>query len=388
MARPTLDRAHRAVLGVFALAGLVFAAWASRIADAKVALDLGAGELGTTLLFLSVGSLIALPSAGRVIDRFGVVPTIRIGTLVAAVGLLGVGLGVAAGERWFLAPALVLIGVGVSVWDVAMNLEGTVVERHLGRTVMPHYHAAFSAATVVGALIGSAASWARVPLWLHLGLVGLFAILAGTRLLAAFLPEEDVEDASADAHRPDDRSPWLERRTLVIGCVMLAAAFAEGVANDWLSVAFVEGHGLEPWAGILALATFLAFMTVGRVLGTGLLDRHGRVPVLLVLFVLAAIGAALVVFGPVWAAFVGAAVWGVGASLGFPVGMSASADDPRRASARMATVATMGYAAFIAGPPLLGYLGDQFGVLQSLLVVGAMSVLALAAVPAVREQRA
>jgi MFS family permease len=52
----------------------------------------------------------------------------------------------------------------------------------------------------------------------------------------------------------------------------------------------------------------------------------------------------------------------------------------------MSVVATIGYSAFIAGPPLLGYLGDEFGVLHSLLVVGSLALVAILAIPAVREQ--
>jgi cyanate permease len=87
-------------------------------------------------------------------------------------------------------------------------------------------------------------------------------------------------------------------------------------------------------------------------------------------------------------AFVGAAIWGVGASLGFPVGMSAAADDPSRAPMRISVVATIGYTAFLAGPPLLGFLGDHFGVLQALLVVGAVSVAAMLVAPVTRPPAA
>jgi MFS family permease len=173
----------------------------------------------------------------------------------------------------------------------------------------------------------------------------------------------------------------------MIGLVVLAAGFTEGTANDWVSVGFVEGHDLPAWAGILALATFLGFMTTGRILGTRLLDRHGRVPVLRFTFVLAAVGSLMVVFGDTVIAYVGAAVWGIGASLGFPVGMSASADDPARAGARMSVVATIGYTAFIAGPPLLGFLGDHFTVLRALLVVTGMAALAMLVIHATREPR-
>jgi MFS family permease len=117
------------------------------------------------------------------------------------------------------------------------------------------------------------------------------------------------------------------------------------------------------------------------------LDRRGRVPVLRALFVAAVVGCLLVVFGGPALAFVGAAVWGIGASLGFPVGMSAAADEPFRAAARISVVTTIGYTAFLAGPPLLGFLGDHVGVLHSLLVVGGLALVAIFAVPAVRPPR-
>ena len=96
--------------------------------------------------------------------------------------------------------------------------------------------------------------------------------------------------------------------------------------------ALSDGYGLERWVGVVGFAVFLTAMTAGRLLGTRVLDRRGRVPVLRVLFVSAVVGCLLVVFGGPVLAFVGAAIWGVGASLGFPVGMSAAADDPRRAA--------------------------------------------------------
>jgi MFS family permease len=386
IARTRVVSARTSVFVVFALAGLVFASWASRIADAKAALGLSAGELGLTLFAASVGSVTGLPLAGRISDRLGAARAVTLGMAVSLTGLLAVGLVVdVRGPRVAVAAGLFLIGLGVGVWDVSMNLEGAEVERHLGTSVMPHFHAAFSAGTVVSALVGSAMSWAGVPLTVHF--LGAAAVAAGLAwwALKGFLPRSAEHHEQARAARDRHRSAWLEPRTLLIGVVVFAAAFTEGTANDWLAVAFVEGHELPAWAGVLAFATFLTFMTIARIVGTGLLDRHGRVLVLYGSFALAALGAVMVIFGSEWLAFAGAAVWGVGAALGFPVGMSASADDAQRAAARMSVVATIGYVAFIAGPPVLGLLGDEVGVLHSLVVVGALAILALAVVPAVRE---
>ena len=91
----------------------------------------------------------------------------------------------------------------------------------------------------------------------------------------------------------------------------------------------------------------------------------------------AVVGLVLFVFGPRRrVAFAGALLWGVGASLGFPVGMSAAADDPRRAAGRVSVIASIGYCAFLAGPPLIGFLGDHFTVLRALLAVAALLALA------------
>lgn len=369
---------------VFGANGFIFASWMSRVPDVKQLLDLTAGQLSVLLLAISIGSLCGLPLAGRIARRLGASATVRLGALAALPGIV---LAAAAVELHapllLIAPAMVLIGLGIGIWDVAQNLEGAIIERAIGRAIMPWFHALFSAGTVVGALIGAGLTWLRVPIGVHLPVAAaatLAAVWWGTsRFLPAF--DEDTDESVAAAN---GRSAWLEPRTLLIGVMVLAAAFTEGVANDWLAIAFVEGYGLDNSLGVVALAVFLAFMTGGRIAGAPLLDRYGRVVVLRVLFAAAVIGCLLVVFGSPWAAFLGAAIWGVGASLGFPVGMSAAADDPARAAVRLSVVSTVGYGAFLTGPVLIGFLGDHFGVLRALLVVGAVCLAAILVVPVAR----
>jgi MFS family permease len=167
--------------------------------------------------------------------------------------------------------------------------------------------------------------------------------------------------------------------------MVLAMALTEGVANDWLGVAVVDGYDAPAWIGSAAFALFVAAMTVGRVSGTVLLDAFGRLPVLWGSMGVAAAGVILVVLGQVPVLVtLGILLWGLGASLGFPVGMSAAADDPAKAAARVSVVATIGYTAFLGGPPLLGFLGSHLGVLHALLVVSVVLVPSALAVPAAR----
>jgi len=287
---------------------------------------------------------------------------------------------------WWVVPGLLLVGLGNGIWDVSQNLEGTRIETALGKAIMPWFHAGFSGGTVVAALIGAGLTALKVPIVVHIGVVVVLAAVVVLWGTAQYLPTHGEETGEDGVAKPVVRSAWLEPRTLLIGVIVLAAAFAEGTANDWMAVAFVDGHQLSNALGVIAFAVFLVFMTAGRILGTGLLDKYGRITVLRILFGMAIVGCLLVVFGPTWLAFIGAAIWGVGASLGFPVGMSAAADDPARAPMRLSVVATIGYTAFLVGPPFLGFLGDHFGVLRALIVVGAISLIAILIVPAAKPQ--
>lgn len=380
-----LRAASIATLLVFGVNGFAFATWMSRVPDVREMLEISPGQLSLLLLAISAGSLCGLPTAGRVAHRIGAANTVRAGAVVSLAGLLVAGLAVEAHAALpLIMIPLFLVGLGIGTWDVAQNLEGSIVEQALDRAIMPWFHAGFSGGTVVAALIGALLTWLDVPVSLHIGAVAVLGLVATWWLTRNFLPAYDEGAPEAVAATGKVRSPWLEPRTLLIGLMVLAAAFAEGTANDWMAVAFVDGHETSNALGVVALAIFLSFMTAGRIIGAGLLDRFGRVAVLRVLFVTAVVGCVLVVFGPTWLAFIGVAVWGVGASLGFPVGMSAASDDPARAALRLSVVSTIGYGAFLIGPPLIGFLGDRVGVLDAMLTVGVISLIAIVVVPAAR----
>ena len=160
--------------------------------------------------------------------------------------------------------------------------------------------------------------------------------------------------------------------------VVLGATLTEGAGNDWIAKATVDGLGTSESTGALMFALFVLAMTAMRFFGGQVIDAYGRVAVLRASMAAAAAGLGLFVLaGNVWLAGLGAALWGVGAALAFPMGMSAAADDPKHAAARVSVVSTLGYVSFLAGPPLLGYLGDLTGIHLALLAILAPIVVAL-----------
>ena len=378
---PTLTAARNAVGLSFFLNGLVFSSWVSRIPEVRSSFDLSNGQLGLVLLSIAVGSVLALPTTGASINTWGTVRIVRVGAVAGTIGMVTAALGLGHALPVTVA-GLFVYGLGIGVWDVAMNVEGAEVERGLGRTIMPRFHAGFSGGTVVGALLGVLLIELSVPAVVHLVAVVVLALVVVWRTSPAFLPVVETHEE----HRTSAARAWLEPRTLLIGVMVLALAMTEGTANDWLAVALVDGHDVSHATGVAGFAVFVLAMTVGRFAGTGLIDRFGRVVVLWGTMILAGAGVLLIVFADSPVLVVGGIVlWGVGASLGFPVGMSAAADDPLRAASRVSVVSTIGYAAFLAGPPFLGFVGDEVGTLKALLVVAVLLMPAALVVPSARE---
>ncbi|CCH88688.1 putative MFS-type transporter [Modestobacter italicus] len=380
-----VQAAIRATYAAFIGAGFTFASWASRIPQVRTHLDLGPSELGLVLLAIAAGSVVALPASGPLIARFGSRRTVTSMAVLLAVAVALVAAGSQVGVL-LLVVGLFLMGMANGAWDVAMNVQAAVVERLLGRAVMSRFHAGFSLGTVVGAGVGAAMVALDVSVLVHLLAVAVLVGVTVPLAVRRFVP--DVHDDGADAApAPRDSAlrAWREPRTLLIGVFVLAFAFAEGAANDWISVALIDGHGTSAVVGTLGYAVFLVAMTAVRWAGPPLLARWGRVPMVRVLAVLSVVGLLLFVFGGHPAvAFAGALLWGAGASLGFPVGMSAAADDPARSAGRVSVVASIGYCAFLGGPPLIGLLGQSVGVLQALTVVAVLMAVATAIAGALR----
>lgn len=381
-------RSRNAVIASFTLNGFLFASLVSRLPDIRSALELSNSQVGLLLLAGSAGSLVMLPFSGRLIERFGAAAVVRAGALGVAGGLVVAAFG-ATVATWAPLAALGILfqGVGTSAWDVAMNVEGAEVERRLGRTIMPRFHASWSIGSIGGSVLGIPMAALHVPVVIHMLVIGVPAYVAVLVACRAFLP---VQTHAPEPAAPGRRqgSAWREPRTVLIGVMVLAFAAVEGSANDWLTLGLIDGYDVPHWVGVAGFSLFVVAMTSGRLLGPVALDRFGRAPVLWACTGAGLVGVLLTVYGGhLGLAAIGIVIWGVGASLGFPVGMSAAADEPGRAAARVSVVSTIGYGAFLIGPPFLGAIGDRIGTLQALLVVAVLMVPAAASVFAARPAR-
>lgn len=383
-----------AVFAIFFASGLSIATWAARVPAIKAALGIDNVQVGLLLLGSGIGSLIGLSAASVIIARLGTRIGMPITMTIFAAGLVVIGIGTDAVHSYTVVFAgLFLFGFGNGATDVMMNVEGAAIENHTGKTLLPMFHGFFSLGTVAGAGLGAAAIGLSLSVSAHAAVMaGLIVLIAAGALFN--VPRSEVE-APVAAEKRSWRErlsvalhAWKEPRTYGIGLVMLGMSFAEGGANDWLALAMVDDHGATQATGAIGLAVFSTSMTVVRLFGGPLVDRFGRVLVLRCLALSATAGMLLFILAPsIPLVFVGAVLWGAGVSLGFPLGMSAAADDPAKAAARVSAVATIGYVAFLCGPPLLGFISEHIGLLNTIYILVVLAIISGFASPAARESK-
>ena len=383
LTRSQFVRWRIAIFAIFLSSGLSIATWASRVPSIGAALEIDKAQIGLLLLGMGISSIVGISTGPVVMARTGARLGMLIGMLMFGSGVALIGLGTdVLGSVPVVIVGMILFGFGNGSVDVMMNVEATAIEQQMGKTILPVFHAFFSFGTVLGAGAGAGAALLGLNVAAHAGIIS--AIILTAAVVCFF--QVPVREAALDPV-PDEKpswgrrmhtalEAWREPRTYALGVVMLGMSFAEGGANDWIALGVVEGHGEEVGMGALALTVFSVGMTVVRLFGGPLVDRFGRVAVLRVLAVAAASGILLFILADALPlVLLGAALWGIGASLGFPLGMSAAADDPAKAAARVSAAATIGYVAFLGGPPVLGVISEQIGLLNTLFILVALVIM-------------
>ncbi|WP_009477621.1 MFS transporter [Rhodococcus sp. JVH1] len=390
---PPLKRGERgwktATFVIFVGTGITYASWVTRTPAIRSSLGVGTGDMGLIILGLSIGSMAGLLLAGPVVARIGARHVITAAATVASLGLFTVGLGSGVAIAALVGLGLAFTGAGFGMCEVALNVEGAAIEKRMGRSFLPSLHGAFSLGTLAGAGLGAIAELLDVPVPVHLGVLAVVVIVSSVSVVA-LLPPATGREVGRTRRRSGTSglTIWRDTRIVLLGLIALGMAFAEGSANDWLPLGIVDGYGVGSATGAAFYVVFVAAMTSGRLLGGRVVDRYGRSATVRWSAALAVAGVLIVILaGNLVLAALGCVLWGAGVALGFPLALSAAADSGADAARRVSAVSTLGYMAFLVGPPLLGLLGEQFGLLQAFYVVLAGAVLAGLVASATGETR-
>jgi MFS family permease len=254
---------------------------------------------------------------------------------------------------------------------------------------MPLMHGAWSVGAAVGSGIG--AGCAALGLSPSAQFIGEALVIGTVALaIASAIPKGDRAPLALLTQTRIARvrqwfRGWTDWRLLLIGVVMLGVELGEGSANNWLTLAVRNNHGQSATIAALFFVAFAIGEAVSRIFGGPVVDRLGRVHAIRYTTALGVLGVLLFILGGnVWAVLVGVVLWAVGVSMGFPLGMSAAAESGPDRAARVSVVASIGYFANLAGPPVIGVLAEAVGLLNAFWLIVALFIVAFAVAGSLR----
>ena len=174
-----------AVAVMFIGNGVVMASSLSRMPEIRDQVGATPTSLAFALVCVGIGSIVSMPFTGVLADRYSSMMVSRVATVVC---LLAWALVPLANSVPALAVIMLVAGLGTGVGDVAMNIQGNVVEQRRNKVLMPFWHGLFSFGGVAGALAGALAASLGLPLSWQLSTVSLLLLVAhvdGDRVLCA-----------------------------------------------------------------------------------------------------------------------------------------------------------------------------------------------------------
>jgi MFS family permease len=378
---PAFFTPARLVMAVFFMQAMTLANWVPRIPDVQAKLALTPGELAIAVLGMPVGSLLALLSSGPLIERITARRTVFLGFLIYLLFLP------LAGLAWDLASlfaAMFLLGIFSPLVDVAMNVEAARVQETLRRPIMSTCHGFWSIGSMAGALIGSAFADAAIATHWHLMIIAGLSIPVAVGVGLA-LPEVTPLPRPVGGRR----LPFALPSVSMIGLVVFAfgAVMGEVAARNWSAVYLRDVILASPGSAGFGYAAFSLFMAGGRFLGDWATSRFGPVRVARLCCSIAVAGMVLVVVGnSLIAVIAGFAALGFGLALVYPLSATSAAGRGDRPAALNVGALSLGaFAAFMVGPPLTGFVADEWGLRAGLATI--IPVVALSALLAGELQR-
>lgn len=383
-----VSRAIVATLLTFFVEGAMLASFLSRIPTLRDALELTPSHMGTLLLIGACGAVISLPASGPIVGRFGPRDTVWASFVIWTIGMVGLIVAFELRTVPLFAVFLFIMQSGTSLGNSTMNVESGYVELLAKRPIIPWFHAAFSIGTVAGAAVGALVLYFNINFAVHLAILIIIANVLMVWAGLNYIPHSIIVAMTADDANNAARSKraWRERRTLLAGAIVFGTGLMEGGANDWLALSMVDGFDMPPARGTAVLALFLFVLTMTRVLSPRLLLRWRGDRVLRALLIGSIIGLVAVSTSPwIGLALIGVVLWATGAALGFPIAASVLSRQPAMAAARMAVMSTLGYGAFLAGPPIIGYIAEHIGYRHALIVIAIPVVVSALLTSTLRE---
>ncbi|GAB2688726.1 MFS transporter [Mucilaginibacter koreensis] len=351
---------------MFFCAGLIFASWASRIATIQQHLGVSDAGLGAILFSIPVGLMLSLPFSGWIISKIG--SRNLLVTALVAYSIILVGLGTATTVP-VLVICLVLFGFASNAVNIAVNTQAVAAEHLYSRPILASFHGLWSLAGFAGAGIGTLMIGKGIIPSYH------FMLIMGISIIGVVFSVKSL----ANDKGPVDSGPAFvmpDQSLIKLGLIAFCSLICEGAMFDWSVIYFkkiVLAQGAWMGAGYTA---FMCTMATGRFVADSFAHRFGIKFTLQVSGLLTALGLFIAVLFPyLYTAMAGFLLVGFGVSSVVPLIYSAAGKSKTMSPGMaLAAVSTIGFAGFLAGPPIIGFLAGAFSLRVSFTLIAVMGL--------------
>ena len=358
---------RRATFAMFLALGLGVGVWAAALPGLKANLSLSDRELSFALTAVAIGSFVSTVATGVIAPRFGTGRATGVSAIAVAIAFM---LPAFAQNIVQLSGFALLIGLSLGALDISVNGHASDVERRWRRPIMSSFHAAFSIGGLLGSALGGLLAWGG---W---GVSGQIVIPMGCTALMVIGVAPTLGVGRRETETRGLGLALPERRALVLCGVVMFCFAIEGAIADWSAVYLATEAHASAWASAAGYAGFSITMAVGRLIGDGVVHAFGARHVVLFGGLIASLGLALaVLFAQPLPVTIGFALVGIGLANVVPVVFSAAGRFGSSPSAGVAMVATVGYAGFLGGPPIIGAIASWAGLRMALGLVLLAAIL-------------
>ncbi len=355
----SMEKSRFSVSTFFFVNGVLYATWTARLPELQAFFSMSNAELGTLLFVHALGAVVAMPFIGWLALRFSSKTTTRVSGVVFC---LFISL-IALSRNLVLVNALFfIIGLAAGSLDVSMNGQAVYVERKKGKPIMSSFHALFSIGMAFGAGLGALFTKFDISLTTN------FMIMAALGIIALIVTSPDLVDADPEEKDVDSKKGGgfvlPTKAILPLAIIAFCCMLGEGSMADWSAIYMTKVVGQSETFGAIAFGAFAVAMTIGRIFGDYVTFKLGKENLLIWngIFALAGLILALM-FTNEWATLIGFFLIGIGLSTVVPIVYGAAGNavgvEP---SVGIAMATTIGYSGFFIGPPVIGYLADEFGL--------------------------
>jgi MFS family permease len=352
---------------IFFIAGLVTATWAVIVPFAKTNTGVNDALLGTLLLCLGFGAMVAMPVTGVLTSRYGCrkVISAAVGVILISTPFLSL-----INSPLLLGLCLLIFGIGVGITDCAMNVQAILVEKSSTKPLMSGFHGMFS----VGGIAGAGAMTGLMSIGLSVSAATLIITVLVLLLLLisynALLPYANPTEGPVFA---------IPKGTvLIISLICFIIFMAEGTVLDWGALYLVESRNIPETLGGLGFAVFAIAMTFGRLTGDYIVARYGALKVVMLGTAIAALGFLILINSyALPLVLIGYLLIGLGCANIVPV-MFTQIGKQKSMPQMVAVpaVTSVGYLGILVGPAIIGYIAWHSSIAHGFIFVTLLVVMA------------